>query len=158
MAPPADRMLPQIDDSELAARLAPLVQAVVPPERVGRIISQEPRSSGIPGEGSGASGNPTGRRSGDPEILTEPQGSRLSGSPDSRSAGLPESRNSRVPDPLSPGAGAPAQRTKRGVEFLLPDRVVLALKADAAKRGVSASMRLLEILQDAGYPVVREDF
>jgi len=36
--------------------------------------------------------------------------------------------------------------------------VVVALKTEAAQRGTSMSVRVLEILRDAGYPVRDQDF
>jgi hypothetical protein len=190
MTTPQGAPLPEIDDSELAARLAPLVHAVVPSERVGREIPSESRSAGIPGEGARPADKPEDRDSGtpgfdnsrNPEIQTPGHpDSRSSGnpeyrevgtrdgpfgSPDNRNPGTPVGRLSGPPDSRHTGqpenelkGSASAQRAiKRGVEFLLPDRVVLALKADAAQRGVSASIRLLEVLRDAGYPVFQEDF
>lgn len=47
---------------------------------------------------------------------------------------------------------------KRRFEFLIPVRVGEALAKDAAGRGQSAATRLLEVLRDAGYPVIPEDF
>lgn len=47
---------------------------------------------------------------------------------------------------------------KRRFEFLIPVRVGEALANDAAGRGQSAATRLLEVLRDAGYPVISEDF
>jgi len=47
---------------------------------------------------------------------------------------------------------------KRRFEFLIPVRVGDALAKDAAERGQSAATRLLEVLRDAGYPVIPEDF
>jgi hypothetical protein len=44
------------------------------------------------------------------------------------------------------------------MEFLLPVPVIRQLKAHAAERGVSATVLLLEILRDAGYPVTEADF
>ena len=50
-----------------------------------------------------------------------------------------------------------ARGVKRRFEYLIPERVGRALAADAANRGVSATTRLLEVLRDAGYPVIQED-
>ena len=47
---------------------------------------------------------------------------------------------------------------KRRFEYLIPVRVGEALAQDAAARGQSAATRLLEVLRDAGYPVIPEDF
>jgi hypothetical protein len=46
---------------------------------------------------------------------------------------------------------------KRRFEYLIPDRVGRALAEDAAAQGKSATTRLLEVLRDAGYPVIQED-
>ena len=46
---------------------------------------------------------------------------------------------------------------KRRFEYLIPDRVGRALAEDAASQGKSATARLLEVLRDAGYPVIDED-
>jgi hypothetical protein len=181
MTAPSGAPLPEIDDRELAARLAPLVQAVVPAERVGAIGKPDSRTSGIPAEPTAANGSegrtserPVSRQTGRPGGASESgspadrtsgyyPGLRSEGPPAVRQSDNPEDRQSDIPEDRPSGAstsvGSPAQRAvKRGVEFLLPDRVVLALKADAAQRGVSASVRLLEILRDAGYPVFPEDF
>ena len=50
-----------------------------------------------------------------------------------------------------------ARGIKRRFEYLIPERVGAALAADAANRGVSATVRLLEVLRDSGYPVITED-
>jgi hypothetical protein len=47
---------------------------------------------------------------------------------------------------------------KRRFEYLIPVRVGEALASDAATKGQSAATRLLEVLRDAGYPVIPEDF
>jgi hypothetical protein len=46
---------------------------------------------------------------------------------------------------------------KRRFEYLIPVRVGDALAEDAARHGKSATVRLLEVLRDAGYPVIPED-
>jgi hypothetical protein len=46
---------------------------------------------------------------------------------------------------------------KRRFEYLIPVRVGDALAEDAARHGKSATVRLLEVLRDAGYPVIAED-
>ena len=50
-----------------------------------------------------------------------------------------------------------ARGLKRRFEYLIPERVGRALAADAANRGLSATTRLLEVLREAGYPVIQED-
>jgi hypothetical protein len=62
--------------------------------------------------------------------------------------------------PVAPTA-SPAKATKpkrQGMEFALPEAVALEIKTRAARRNISATTLLLEILRDAGYPVVPADF
>ncbi|MBE7181052.1 MAG: hypothetical protein INR71_07565, partial [Terriglobus roseus] len=49
-----------------------------------------------------------------------------------------------------------ARGMKKRFEYVIPERVGKALAVDAANRGVSATTRLLEVLRDAGYPVIQE--
>jgi hypothetical protein len=44
------------------------------------------------------------------------------------------------------------------MEFALPEAVAVELKTRAAKRQISATTLILEILRDAGFPVVAADF
>ena len=46
---------------------------------------------------------------------------------------------------------------KKRFEYVLPVRVGEALAEDARKRGQSATIRLLEVLRESGYPVIQED-
>ena len=59
-----------------------------------------------------------------------------------------------VPAPRPPAAKPP----RKGIEFLLPETVVTEIKTRAAQRGVTATILLLELLRDAGYPVTEADF
>ena len=59
-----------------------------------------------------------------------------------------------VPAPRLPAAKPP----RKGLEFLLPETVVTEIKTRAAQRGVTATILLLELLRDAGYPVTEADF
>ena len=88
--------------------------------------------------------------------------------PDERKPAAPDSRNSIAPEPRhNPGrvGGAAEQQAKieeargakRRFEYLIPERVGKALAEDAAAQGKSATTRLLEVLRDAGYPVIQED-
>jgi hypothetical protein len=66
-------------------------------------------------------------------------------------------------DRVLPGKGnAPAPRTakpkRQGMEFMLPEAVALEIKTRAARRQISATTLMLEVLRDAGYPVVPADF
>jgi hypothetical protein len=79
---------------------------------------------------------------------------------------LPEVRTSDHPDIRTSGVEAArkieavyqARGPRRRFEYLLPERVGQAVAEDAESRGLSAAQRLLEVLRDAGYPVIPEDF
>ncbi len=82
------------------------------------------------------------------------------------SSALPKDRRSGLPVERKTGRAGAAQEAerieaargdKRRYEFVLPTRVGRALAEDAAKRGVSATTRLLEVLRSTGYPVIPED-
>lgn len=51
-----------------------------------------------------------------------------------------------------------AKSPRKGIELLLPEAVVIEIKTRAAARGLSASVLILELLRDSGYPVVEADF
>jgi hypothetical protein len=127
--------LPDIDDEVFKQRLAPLARAVLP-------AGSERASPDV------ASGNLAGREN---------------GNPDTRHTGMPEKRGDEASVPAAAvlavaSAPRPMRGPRRGVEFLLPEQVVIALKTEAAQRGTSMSVRVLEILRDAGYPVRDQDF
>jgi len=50
-----------------------------------------------------------------------------------------------------------ARGEKQRFEFVLPVRVGRALAEEGRKSGISATRKLLEILRDAGLPVLDED-
>ena len=153
--PPSPSLPDLEDDDAFRLRMHPLVERTLPKDR-------KPRS-------------PDARKPG----LTDNQMSvstdmRISGYPEDRICGLtahsttgsPDSQETRPIEVRSSGILAAAQRqadveaargAKRRFEYLIPDRVGKALADDAAKRGVSATTRLLEILRDSGYPVIPED-
>jgi hypothetical protein len=83
---------------------------------------------------------------------------RISGSPDIRKSDLTEERKSRLSVAERLEQIEHVRGPKRRFEYLIPIRVGDALSKDAAGRGQSAATRLLEILRDAGYPVIPEDF
>lgn len=56
----------------------------------------------------------------------------------------------RAPEP-------PARAKVVNAEFLMPEPVKMELKMRAARRNISASKLLLEILREAGYPVTDAD-
>lgn len=168
--------LPDLDDEEFARRLQPLATAFLP--KVVR--SDDPRHVGLPdqriGEGTDShikgapeslvAGTPEGRKSTEPEC-------RSSGIPDSPPSQEPSVRDNdsedvrtENPDERKPGRVVAAQRLaqiervrgpKRRFEYFIPARVGDALAEDAARQGKSATLRLLEVLQNAGYPVLPED-
>ena len=120
--------LPDLDDTEFAAKLRPLGDAVIP--KAGWAYN---RTSGY-----------TDIRNNDREEIrkldyADPRKSRLSVA----------ERIENIEQIRGP---------KRRFEFLIPVRVGDALAIDAAARGQSAATRLLEVLRDAGYPVIPEDF
>ncbi len=135
MRKPPRATLPDIDDEVFKERLAPLARAVLPtgPERTS------PRIDGK---------NPAERNAGSSE-------SRYAGTSDIRDNELGASQILVLPTVATP---RPTRAPRRGVEFLLPEQVVIALKTEVAQRGTSMSVRVLEILRDAGYPVTDEDF
>lgn len=135
--PPA---LPDLDDDAAFRRkLSPLAVAILPDNRKSSVT--ELATAVVPQE-------------------------RNSGSVDSRSAGNLECGNADRPEYRTSGrVGAAeaqarveaARGTKKRFEYLIPERVGRALAQDAAAQGKSATVRLLEVLRDAGYPVIQED-
>jgi hypothetical protein len=85
--------------------------------------------------------------------------SRRSAQPEGQKAGEPDIRNngSRIEAARRQAMIEAARGMKRRFEYLIPDRVGRALAEDAASQGKSATARLLEVLRDAGYPVIDED-
>lgn len=86
--------------------------------------------------------------------------------PSDRKSGTSNNRIEDAPDVRKTGPVSAAQHqerielargAKRRFEYLIPERVGRALAADATQRGISATTRLLEVLRDAGYPVIQED-
>ena len=135
MRKPPAATLPDIDDEVFKQRLAPLARAVLPagPERTL------------------------------PDVDVGHPASQSVGTSDTRHAGKSDNdqdklSSSQAPEPAVVVAPRPTRGPRRGVEFLLPEQVVIALKTEAAQRGTSMSVRVLEILRDAGYPVCDQDF
>jgi hypothetical protein len=85
--------------------------------------------------------------------------SRRSAQTEERNAGEPDIRDNgnRVEAARRQATIEAARGMKRRFEYLIPDRVGRALAEDAASQGKSATTRLLEVLRDAGYPVIDED-
>ncbi|MGD0108124.1 MAG: hypothetical protein ABSC06_29435 [Rhodopila sp.] len=83
---------------------------------------------------------------------------RTSVRPDTRTGGKTDTRESRLSVAERMEAIERIRGPKRRFEYLIPVRVGEALAEDAATKGKSAATRLLEVLRDAGYPVIPEDF
>jgi hypothetical protein len=102
-----------------------------------------------------------------PLVATALPNDRKPALPDHQRVGEPEFRNDAAPDNRITGGLLQAAEKqarieaargiKRRFEYLMPERVGRALAEDAAAQGKSATTRLLEVLRDAGYPVIQED-
>jgi hypothetical protein len=133
MSKSAPSPLPDLDDAEYAAKLRPLGDAVIP--KKGQAYSRTSSYTDVRNTGHTAD--------------------RISIHMDARNSGHMKSRMS-VAEHLE--HIEQIRGPKRRFEFLIPVRVGEALAKDAAGRGQSAATRLLEVLRDAGYPVLPEDF
>ena len=111
--------LPDLDDSEFAAKLRPL-ESVLP--KAGRMTN------------------------------------RMSDYTDKRISAETDTRKSRISVAERIEEIEKIRGPKRRFEYLIPMRVGDALAKDAASKGISAATRLLEVLRDAGYPIIPEDF
>lgn len=163
--------LPDITDDDFRRRLDPLAQAVVPG-------STSPRPTGLVVEPTTDSPEPSldGLVQIAPSRGEKGRGGPLPGSPDYRNtepatnpthpSGLAASAARKAPSPLADRIAAvthmeevrAARGPKKGVEFLLPARVVSALKMAAAEEGTSMTVKVLEALRVAGYPITDADF
>ena len=163
--------LPDITDADFRRRLDPLAQAVVPGSASQRLAEHAPdsdsRSPAEPLEPVAVI-QPTARGG-------EGRGGHSPEDPDYRSTDNPTGYAARVsrlspsrvdPSPLAERIAAithmeevrAARGPKKGVEFLLPARVVSALKIAAAQEGTSMTVKVLEALRAAGYPITDADF
>jgi hypothetical protein len=165
--------LPDITDEDFRHRLNPLAQAVVPavtPSRTTDRSAPTPASTEEPLRGltaleQAAPREGQGRGGDSPDY---PDDRRTAAGPSPRGR-LPHSE----PSPARTATSALAERIaaithveevraargpKKGVEFLLPERIVSALKVAAAKDGTSMTVKVLEALKTGGYPVADEDF
>jgi hypothetical protein len=88
--------------------------------------------------------------------------------PENRSTDDHHIRRSELPDSHDSGSPRQAVASRRDVieakrgpkkryEYVLPTRVGDALASEARKNGVSATLWLLKVLRNAGYPVIEED-
>jgi len=94
------------------------------------------------------------------KILPGRSESHHSDAPDMRTSGFPDNRQPETPRQMA-ALRRDEIEAKRGpkkrYEYVLPARVGDALANEARKNGVSATFRLLQVLRDAGYPVIHED-
>ena len=120
--------LPDLDDTEFAAKLRPLRDAVI--RKTGHIDNR----------------------------ISDWPDRRTDGLADLSKSGDANVRKSRLSIAERIENIEQIRGPKRRFEFLIPVRVGEALATDAAGRGQSAATRLLEVLRDAGYPVIPEDF
>ena len=106
------------------------------------------------------------RRKLSPLVKTALPDDRRNAIKDKRTSGHPDIQINMKPGLRTSGRVSAAEEqakieqlrgAKRRFEYLIPERVGRALAEDAASQGKSATIRLLEILRDAGYPVIRED-
>jgi len=126
--------LPDIDDEAFRAKLAPLAKAILPPQ-------------GKAGEGS-----PTTHEGRVVDIAAVRDAAEATATRAAPALFEPS------PAPGAAPAPRPAKPPRKGMEFLLPEAVVRQLKTEAAARGVSATVILMELLRDAGYPITDDDF
>jgi hypothetical protein len=63
-----------------------------------------------------------------------------------------------LPRQSAPAQAQPSKPRRQGMEFMLPEAVALEIKTRAARRQISATTLMLEVLRDAGFPVVPADF
>jgi hypothetical protein len=179
---PKPPSLPDLDDEEFAARLKPLETAVL--SQVEPVI-RRPANPDDRNSGYSDKQRPENRSAKEMELLVRksvsPDGMdpvnpdiRSTRSMDDRNAGDPgagtdtppvfrtsgdrEIRKSGLVDAAERLATIEQIRgPKRRFEYLIPARVGDALAEDAARQGKSATIRLLEVLREAGYPVIPED-
>jgi hypothetical protein len=180
---PKPPSLPDLDDEEFAARLKPLETAVLPQIEpvIRRPANPDDRNSGNSGRRRPKNARPANemellvRNSVSPESInpinpdirsTRGVEDRNAGDPEAgmdtppvfRTSGDREIRKSGLVDAAERLATIEQIRgPKRRFEYLIPARVGDALAEDAARQGKSATIRLLEVLRDAGYPVIPED-
>jgi hypothetical protein len=163
--------LPDITDDDFRRRLHPLARAVVPGAATTQssAAAAEPISHGParPSERTTALGRDSDGGKGRESLV---------GTPDNRSSDYVTNhfdiakrdapKADTRPSPLAERLAAvthveevrAARGPKKGVEFLLPERVVSALKIAAAQDGTSMTVKVLEALRTAGYPITDSDF
>ena len=175
--PPA---LPDLDDDAAFRRkLSPLVESVLPVDRqtgypevrtYAYPDDRKPDGPDIRAEEYSLTQEPDKpeiRRTDHPSTQSNglPGGSSTV-SPDKHTIGYPSFRLNALPDNRTSDRveAAEAQARveaargeKRRFEYLIPKRVGRALAEDAAAQGKSATTLLLEVLRNAGYPVIPED-
>jgi len=148
--------LPDLEDDEaFRLRMHPLIERTVPGNRKsGPPVIRETKP-----KDNWSNLGPEVRISGISEDrVDKPTIHSTTGQPDNRESRPMEARSSGILAAAQRQADVEAARgAKRRFEYLIPDRVGKALADDAARRGVSATTRLLEVLRESGYPVIPED-
>lgn len=159
--------LPDITDDDFRRRLDPLARAVVPGSAATE--AKEPDSSANtrdlkaptlgsftvePGGGEGSTAPPENRITDDPVYRNEVPPSTTSHAARRPSSSLAD----RIAAVTQIEVVLAARGPKKGVEFLLPERVISALKVAAAQEGTSMTVKVLEALRGAGYPITDADF
>ena len=161
--------LPDIDDDLLRARLQPLADRVLPGRSSGAPGNRPPASEAVRQTEAPSATSQEAATAAAPATVTEGDALKSAsyiGIPEFRNADIAAVRTSAQPRPVQNAIAAAerieqtraARGPRKGVEFLLPDRVVQALRMAAAQDGVTMSVKLLEVLRNAGYPVIDEDF
>lgn len=160
--------LPDIEDELLKARLQPLADRVLPGRApVGASASLPAPRAGRPAEAADTAPQADAMAVASPAAESHKGAmtpTAFTGMPVFRKAGNPDTQELPQPPSSVVAAAERVERTRaargprKGVEFLLPDRVIQALRFAAAQDGVTMSIKLLEVLRTAGYPVIDEDF
>jgi len=154
--------LPDIADDDFRRRLSPLARAVVPGSAA--TLPAEPaaesassNSVGVDRANAGGGEGGDSRDSGYPDIRLK--GPTPSGRADSaHSEADKQLLSERIAAVTHMEEVRAARGPKKGVEFLLPQRIVSALKIAAAQDGTSMTVKVLEALRTAGYPITDADF
>jgi hypothetical protein len=164
--------LPDIADDDFRRRLDPLARAVVPGsttaqarEPAAQTKARDPVSLSLASsaiqEGGGGEGRTVSPSCPPDNGIADDRVHRRES--DSLSMGPSAQRpRSSLADRIAAATQMEvvlaARGPKKGVEFLLPERIISALKIAAAQEGTSMTVKVLEALRDAGYPITDADF
>jgi hypothetical protein len=159
--------LPDITDDDFRRRLDPLARAVVPGstatearEPDSPANTRDPKAPALTSltvegrAGEGRTAPPDNRITDDPVYRNEVEPSTTSHSARRPGSSLAD----RIAAVTQMEVVLAARGPKKGVEFLLPERVISALKIAAGQEGTSMTVKVLEALRGAGYPITDADF